>query len=107
MYLPVRSQTPTPVSKTASSPTGYEEVACRVCGSCQDLPGNPFYLCDGCDDTGVHHNCLLQLGLPVPPEEDDWFCSDCEEPTSGTNESKSAEMASDSCVPGAACSCQP
>ena len=99
--------TPTPVSKTAAdSPSGYEDVACRVCSTCQELPGNPFYLCDGCDETGVHHNCLVQLGLPVPTADDEWFCSDCEADTPGTDESGSAEMASDSCVPTAA-SCLP
>jgi hypothetical protein len=96
--------TPTPVSKTAAdSPSGYEEVACRVCSTCEDLPGNLFYLCDGCDETGVHHNCLVQLGLPVPTAEEDWFCSDCEAATSGTDESESEEMATDSYVPSEAC----
>ena len=95
-------------SKTAEE-TGYEKVACRVCKSAAEVEGNPFYLCDGCDVTGAHHNCLEQVGADVPGSDDDWFCSDCEGADTGSDSSAYREMADDraagSCVPGAPYAC--
>ncbi|KAK3268947.1 hypothetical protein CYMTET_22579, partial [Cymbomonas tetramitiformis] len=52
--------------------TGYEEVACEVCGSTENAEN--MLLCDTCDQ-GYHMACLTPPMVEIP--KDQWHCATC------------------------------